>query len=159
MASIVSTFLHHSANKIEDFSRSKKKNNGKSVNNQGIGMMPQAALSTPTMQQPYRHPQASYSAEYVTAFNDPMVMNYSSAMASPIMSPSTSWTTDMSSNMDKGEILLDRRSISQGMKLVSIAADEYDVGNETVALDIYLTGIDKILMALPSILIYKTVRS
>ncbi|CAO3611091.1 unnamed protein product [Cunninghamella blakesleeana] len=112
--------------------------------------MPQAALSAPTMQQPYRHPQASYSAEYVTAFNDPMVMNYSPAMASPIMSPSTSWTTDMSSNMDKGEILLDCRSISQGMKLVSIAADEYDVGNETVALDIYLTGIDKILMALPN---------
>ncbi|CAO3641269.1 unnamed protein product [Cunninghamella echinulata] len=112
--------------------------------------MPQAALSTPTMQQPYRHPQASYSAEYVAAFNDPMLMNYPPSMASPIMSPSTSWTTDMSSNMDKSEIILDRRSISQGMKLVSIAADEYDEGNETVALDIYLTGIDKILMALPN---------
>lgn len=45
---------------------------------------------------------------------------------------------------------LDRRSISQGMKLVAIAADEYDDGNKTVALDIYLSGIDKILMALPS---------
>lgn len=50
----------------------------------------------------------------------------------------------------KQVIHLDRRSISQGLKLVSIAADEYDGGNETVALDIYLTGIDKILMALPS---------
>lgn len=45
---------------------------------------------------------------------------------------------------------LDRKSISQGMKLVAIAADEYEDGNETVALDIYLSGIDKILMALPS---------
>ncbi len=45
---------------------------------------------------------------------------------------------------------IDRHSISQGMKLVSIAADEYEEGNESVALDIYLTGVDKILMALPS---------
>ncbi|KAF1797058.1 hypothetical protein FB192DRAFT_1313656 [Mucor lusitanicus] len=36
------------------------------------------------------------------------------------------------------------------MKLVSIAADEYEEGNESVALDIYLTGVDKILMALPN---------
>ena len=46
--------------------------------------------------------------------------------------------------------MLDRRSISQGMKLVAIAADEYEDGNMAVALDIYLSGIDKILMALPS---------
>jgi hypothetical protein len=45
---------------------------------------------------------------------------------------------------------IDRHSISQGMKLVSIAADEYEDGNESVALDIYLTGVDKIIMALPS---------
>ncbi|KAI9283943.1 hypothetical protein BC943DRAFT_361601 [Umbelopsis sp. AD052] len=45
---------------------------------------------------------------------------------------------------------LDRKSIIQGIKLVSIAADEYDEGNDTVALDIYLTGLDKIVMALPA---------
>lgn len=45
---------------------------------------------------------------------------------------------------------LDRKSVSQGMKLVAIAADEYEDGNDDVALDIYLSGIDKILMALPS---------
>lgn len=44
---------------------------------------------------------------------------------------------------------LDRKSIIQGIKLVAIAADEYDEGNDTVALDIYLTGLDKIVMALP----------
>jgi hypothetical protein len=44
---------------------------------------------------------------------------------------------------------LDRKSIIQGIKLVAIAADEYNEGNDTVALDIYLTGLDKIVMALP----------
>lgn len=78
----------------------------------------------------------------------------------PVPTPSSSWTSEMSMLADKIRdddmtktkqvIHLDRRSISQGLKLVSIAADEYDGGNETVALDIYLTGIDKILMALPS---------
>ena len=90
-------------------------------------------------------------------------------MQSPQPTPSTSWTSDMnlladkikndhheetsdSSNGNKQLVMqqLDRRSISQGLKLVSIAADEYDGGNEVVALDIYLTGLDKILMALPS---------
>ncbi|KAI9030898.1 hypothetical protein CLU79DRAFT_694941 [Phycomyces nitens] len=45
---------------------------------------------------------------------------------------------------------LDRKSIAQGMRLVSIAADEYDEGNEALGLEIYLSGIDKVLMALPS---------
>ncbi|KAH8554315.1 hypothetical protein BGW37DRAFT_518048 [Umbelopsis sp. PMI_123] len=45
---------------------------------------------------------------------------------------------------------LDRKSIIQGIKLVAIAADEYNEGNDTVALDIYLTGLDKIVMALPA---------
>lgn len=71
--------------------------------------------------------------------------------------PSTSWTFEMSALAEKikdhtfnqgGHI--DRHSISQGMKLVSIAADEYEQGHELVALNIYLTGVDKVLMALPS---------
>jgi hypothetical protein len=90
---------------------------------------------------------------------------------SPTPTPSTSWTSEMSAFVDKlrddaASIVgstkyqsqqqqlhappLDRRSVSQGMKLVAIAADEYEDGNEAVALDIYLSGIDKILMALPS---------
>ncbi|CAO0795834.1 unnamed protein product [Mucor circinelloides] len=93
-------------------------------------------------------------------------------MHSPTPTPSTSWTSEMSAlaekirddvtNTFKGNTNtnskqltnlpsnIDRHSISQGMKLVSIAADEYEEGNESVALDIYLTGVDKILMALPN---------
>lgn len=89
-----------------------------------------------------------------------------SRSGSPVPTPSTSWTSEMSMLADKirddataisptafsasAVENLDRKSISQGMKLVAIAADEYEDGNETVALDIYLSGIDKILMALPS---------
>lgn len=61
---------------------------------------------------------------------------------------------------------LDKQSISRGMKLVLIAVDEYEQGNESIALDIYLTGVDKIMMALPSkriedmyFMIYKMIRS
>lgn len=87
----------------------------------------------------------------------------------PQPKPSTSWTTQMSTLANKirdnaasmNAIMantsdtnvaesLDRKSISQGMKLVAIAADEFDEGNDTIALEIYLSGIDKILMALPS---------
>lgn len=45
---------------------------------------------------------------------------------------------------------LDRHSLSQGIKLISIGADEYEEGNDSTALNIYLTGIDMIIMALPS---------
>ncbi|KAG0169362.1 hypothetical protein DFQ30_003709 [Apophysomyces sp. BC1015] len=45
---------------------------------------------------------------------------------------------------------LDRRSITQGFRLISIATDEFDQGNHTVALDIYLTGLDKMMMAIPN---------
>lgn len=80
--------------------------------------------------------------------------------------PTPSWTSEMSVLADKirhssccsspnGKDL-DRKSISQGMKLVAIAADEYQDGNRTVALDIYLSGIDKILMALPSTFNFST---
>ncbi|KAL9555868.1 hypothetical protein MBANPS3_002150 [Mucor bainieri] len=93
-------------------------------------------------------------------------------MHSPTPTPSTSWTSEMSAlaekikddvtntfkssaNSSSKQVAnlpsnIDRHSISQGMKLVSIAADEYEEGNESVALDIYLTGVDKILMALPN---------
>lgn len=53
------------------------------------------------------------------------------------------------SAISKSGRTLDRKSIIQGIKLVAIAADEYDEGNDSVALDIYLTGLDKIVMALP----------
>jgi hypothetical protein len=106
----------------------------------------------------------SYSAEYI-----PSPPPYDTQILhSPQPTPSTSWTSEMSTLAEKIRDDLastfkgttsssnsfannvDRHSISQGMKLVSIAADEYEQGNESVALDIYLTGVDKILMALPS---------
>lgn len=126
----------------------------------------------------YQHPQMSYSAEYIPAPPPYDTMQQQQQqqhkqqqqqMYSPTPTPSTSWTSEMSAlaekikddvtstfkgNSNKQTTNLpsniDRHSISQGMKLVSIAADEYEEGNESVALDIYLTGVDKILMALPS---------
>ncbi|KAI9254671.1 hypothetical protein BY458DRAFT_520939 [Sporodiniella umbellata] len=71
--------------------------------------------------------------------------------------PYTSWTVEMSALAERVKrdvsykpTSLDKHSISQGIKLVSIAADEYESGNESVALNIYLTGVDKIIMALPN---------
>ncbi|KAG2179171.1 hypothetical protein INT43_002021 [Umbelopsis isabellina] len=57
--------------------------------------------------------------------------------------------SQLANAINKSNRTLDRKSIIQGIKLVAIAADEYEDGNDTVALDIYLTGIDKIVMALP----------
>ncbi|KAI8992464.1 hypothetical protein BDB01DRAFT_847837 [Pilobolus umbonatus] len=61
---------------------------------------------------------------------------------------------DLSNSFNKGKLStadnIDRHSISQGMKLISIATDEYELGNQGIALNIFLTGIDKILMALPN---------
>ncbi|KAI8879907.1 hypothetical protein K501DRAFT_192452 [Backusella circina FSU 941] len=102
----------------------------------------------------------SYSAEYVPSVAPPPPPPY----GSPTPTPSTSWTSEMSALAEKikDDVTstfkgkqqqveqIDRHSISQGMKLVSIAADEYEDGNESVALDIYLTGVDKIIMALPN---------
>lgn len=184
MASFVSSFLHHSANKIEDLSRHGKRKGNVRRNSSGGSefgtRLHQAALSMPTVNQKfhYQQPQASHSTECVAPpVYDPasMFVKYSNQpyhhiqnqqldqrhLVTPTLTPSTSWSTDLSntsSTYDQATrscspeygILLDRRSISQGMKLVSIAADEYDEGNEAVALDIYLTGLDKILMALPS---------
>ena len=45
---------------------------------------------------------------------------------------------------------VDRKSLSQGVKLVEIAVDEFESGNEAIGLDVYLSGLDKIIMALPS---------
>ncbi|KAI8340380.1 hypothetical protein EDC96DRAFT_416666, partial [Choanephora cucurbitarum] len=59
-------------------------------------------------------------------------------------------TNTLKGNSKSNQQQVDRYGISQGMKLVSIAADEYEGGNESVALNLYLTGVDKILMALPS---------
>lgn len=44
---------------------------------------------------------------------------------------------------------LDRQSIIQGLRMVELAAVEYQEGNDTIALDIYLHGLDKIVMGLP----------
>jgi hypothetical protein len=59
--------------------------------------------------------------------------------------------SQLANAISKSNRTLDRKSIIQGIKLVAIAADEYDEGNDIVALDIYLTGLDKIVMALPGI--------
>ncbi|KAG0168080.1 hypothetical protein DFQ28_005367 [Apophysomyces sp. BC1034] len=129
-----------------------------------------ANSSTPTVHHQYSNnvvlqPQVSRSSEYLGPASPPP---YDTMLqTSPVPTPSTSWTSDVSAFVDrlrddaasivgtnKGQqqqmANLDRRSISQGIKLVAIAADEYDDGNDSVALDIYLSGIDKILMALPN---------
>lgn len=46
---------------------------------------------------------------------------------------------------------LDRQSIIQGLRMVDLAAVEYQEGNDSIALDIYLHGLDKIVMGLPGI--------
>ncbi|KAI8144146.1 hypothetical protein BJV82DRAFT_608492 [Fennellomyces sp. T-0311] len=136
MSSFVSSILHHSANRIDDMpflgSRSKRQ-------------------SLPTGSSSGMASYSRNSAEYPSPPPYDMML----MQQSPAPSPSTSWTSDMNALADRIKddqhvVQLDRRSISQGLKLVSIAADEYDGGNEDVALDIYLTGLDKILMALPN---------
>ncbi|KAG2232055.1 hypothetical protein INT48_009403 [Thamnidium elegans] len=123
----------------------------------------------------YYHPQKSYSSEYVPApppydTQQQLIQHHlqQQQLHSPTPTPSTSWTSEMSALAEKikddvtstfkgskstptsQQMNIDRHSISQGMKLVSIAADEYEEGNESDALGIYLTGVDKILMALPN---------
>ncbi|ORY96728.1 hypothetical protein BCR43DRAFT_563970 [Syncephalastrum racemosum] len=158
MASFVSSFLHHTANKIEDMPLFTSRSNKKKV----------AASEVQQQQQQHQQQQHHYpypfhhnsSSSSVISVPPPPYYDCSS----PTPSPSTSWTSQMSALADKirDEPLtaagtgskpvssLDRKSISQGLKLVSIAADEYEEGNDEVALDIYLTGLDKILMALPN---------
>ncbi|KAL7327192.1 hypothetical protein PS15p_209421 [Mucor circinelloides] len=51
---------------------------------------------------------------------------------------------------------VDRKSLSQGVKLVDIAVDEFETGNEAIGLDVYLAGLDKIIMALPNLREIKT---
>jgi hypothetical protein len=46
---------------------------------------------------------------------------------------------------------LDRQSLIQGLRMVDLAAIEYQEGNDSIALDIYLHGLDKIVMGLPGI--------
>ncbi|KAI9266812.1 hypothetical protein BDA99DRAFT_506742 [Phascolomyces articulosus] len=130
--------------------------------------------SNPNLATP--HPRVNRSTDYKASSSNsnssPPPPPYDFRSSSPIPTPSTSWTSEMSVLADKIRDdavaisantsssqqqqqmapfeMLDRRSISQGMKLVAIAADEYEDGNMTVALDIYLSGIDKILMALPN---------
>ncbi|KAI9261621.1 hypothetical protein BDA99DRAFT_538009 [Phascolomyces articulosus] len=177
MSSFVSSILQHSANRIDDMpflgSRSKRQS---LPTGSSSGMMD--AYQQQQYQQ-HRNSAEYYNHPHHVGGNNnpvgPMTMGSSPPpsyeammMQSPQPTPSTSWTSDMnlladkikndhhhddtSSTANKQLVMqqLDRRSISQGLKLVSIAADEYDGGNEMVALDIYLTGLDKILMALPN---------
>lgn len=173
MSSFVSSILHSSANKIESVSfGSYKKNKTKAKSKQQADLGSRLAMhaSTPILPSNsgyyYHHPQRSHSTEYVPALAPPPYDTQQQLLQihSPVPSPSTSWTSEMSAfaekikddvtssfkSSKKSTSNIDRHSISQGMKLVSIAADEYEQGNESVALGIYLTGIDKILMALPS---------
>ncbi|KAI8643718.1 hypothetical protein BD408DRAFT_431192 [Parasitella parasitica] len=52
--------------------------------------------------------------------------------------------------------VVDRKSLSQGVRLVEIAVDEFETGNEAIGLDVYLAGLDKIIMALPNLKEIKT---
>lgn len=52
--------------------------------------------------------------------------------------------------LSKVHIQVDKQGISAGIKLVDIALEEFDRGNEALGLDIYLSGLDKIIMSLPS---------
>ncbi|KAI8374570.1 uncharacterized protein BYT42DRAFT_615718 [Radiomyces spectabilis] len=113
-----------------------------------------ASRSTPTVHRipPYQHPQMSYSAEYLATPSDrpsyDRIIDHTRAR-SWLGYDIQVYNDDLSSS-SSGPATIDRRDLSQGLKLVSIAADEYDSGNEKVALDIYLTGLDKIVMALPN---------
>lgn len=49
-----------------------------------------------------------------------------------------------------GNTQVNRKGISSSIKLLEVAADEFDSGNEEIALDIYLAGLEKIIMSLPS---------
>ncbi|CAO3614572.1 unnamed protein product [Cunninghamella echinulata] len=134
--------------------------------------------STPNLYSPYPYHHHNNNSNPTLSHSTSMIEPYYSStppspFESPIPTPSTSWTSEMSAFVDKlrddaaaivassnskynSSLLnlatppLDRKSVSQGMKLVAIAADEYEDGNDDVALDIYLSGIDKILMALPN---------
>ncbi|KAI9358058.1 hypothetical protein BD770DRAFT_387700 [Pilaira anomala] len=167
MSSFVSSILHSSANKFDSKYKNKSKDNndlGSRLSLNGSTPILSSSVATATANgYYYHHPQKSYSAEFIPA-PPPYDIQHS-----PVPTPSTSWTSEMSALAEKikddvtntfksnksvaitsKQSNIDRRSISQGMKLVSIAADEYEGGNEADALGIYLTGVDKILMALPN---------
>ncbi|KAI8089471.1 uncharacterized protein BX664DRAFT_385954 [Halteromyces radiatus] len=127
--------------------------------------------STPTVyhQHQYNTNLSNRTTPSLSDYSQQQQQQLISPFDSPTPTPSTSWTSEMSAFVDKlrddaaamvasnkyqpqqpTQTPLDRKSVSQGMKLVAIAADEYEDGNDAVALDIYLSGIDKILMALPN---------
>jgi hypothetical protein len=67
-------------------------------------------------------------------------------------------TTSRLGYKDYSKPTVDRKSLSQGMKLVEIAVEEFESGNEAIALDVYLSGLDKIIMCLPSKFVYRDSR-
>ncbi|KAG2202029.1 hypothetical protein INT47_006221 [Mucor saturninus] len=51
---------------------------------------------------------------------------------------------------------VDRKGLSAGIQLVGLAVEEFEIGNDAVGLDIYLSGLDKIIMSLPNLRDLKT---
>ncbi|KAF7727947.1 hypothetical protein EC973_006835 [Apophysomyces ossiformis] len=103
-------------------------------------------------------PQLSRSSEYPGHASPPPYDT------SPVPTPSTSGTfrslnkffedpisiVNTTKERRKQTNNLDRRKITRGLQLVELAADAYEDGNDAVALDVYLSGVDMILMALPN---------
>jgi hypothetical protein len=166
MTSLLSSFLYQSASKIESFSRRSSTEEQQRSPPELIYKSKSSPTSNtsggPFYYQPYNSAEPVPTASFLPPppYDTMQIRNGNST---PTPTPSTSWTTEMSAlaekirddvtnslKNNKQQANIDRHSISQGMKLVSIAADEYEGGNESTALEIYLTGIDKIIMALPS---------
>jgi hypothetical protein len=172
MTSLLTSFLYQSANKIESFSRRSSTEEQQRSPPELIYKSKSSPISNtsggPFYYQPYNSAEPVPTASLLPPPPyDTMQIRNGNNTPTPTPTPSTSWTTEMSAlaekirddvtnslKNNKQQANIDRHSISQGMKLVSIAADEYEGGNESTALEIYLTGIDKIIMALPSKLFY-----
>ncbi|KAI7866468.1 hypothetical protein BDF14DRAFT_1813621 [Spinellus fusiger] len=103
-------------------------------------------------------PNQCYSYPYSTPW--PV---YPSPLKNSLHSTTTSiWSSDMSAFISRlreeatallcqkhplSTLPIDRKCMTQGIRLVLMAADEYDQGNEALGLEIYLSGIEKIVMA------------
>lgn len=57
-------------------------------------------------------------------------------------------TTSKLGYQDSTRSIVDRKSLYHGMKLVEIAVEEFEYGNDAIGLDVYLCGLDKIITAL-----------
>jgi hypothetical protein len=156
MTSLLSSFLYQSASKIESFSRRSSTEEQQRSPPELIYKSKSSPTSNtsggPFYYQPYNSAEPVPTASFLPPppYDTMQIRNGNST---PTPTPSTSWTTEMSALAEKirDDVTNSlKNNKQQGMKLVSIAADEYEGGNESTALEIYLTGIDKIIMALPS---------